>query len=570
MKNTDLFSFNGINGVTGNYLLPEMSAADISRIAQRKKFTKEHSDDFKHQSFLQKNNEQGVPVDTRDLSKTGWGIIFAFDDHDRIGAWKDALTPLLKWRKKQAGYLYKEYVGKEAYRPNESKNNFLARHGVGPGPVVPDNVPYYLLIVADPETIPYSFQFQLDIQYAVGRIYFDTPEEYSNYANSVVRSEKGEFIRSSKITFFSVQNPADKATELSTAELVKPLVNWMAEDKPDWSVQTLLKDEATKANLAELFTNPDGPALLFTASHGMGFPNGDPRQLPHQGALLCQDWPGMLKWRGQPIPEDFYFSGDDVSADANIGGMINFHFACYGAGTPQKDDFTHRAYQERKDIAPHAFMARLPQRLLSHPQGGTLAVIGHVERAWGCSFIWQQAGKQLAVFEYALDYLFEGQPVGAAIEWFQERYAEISSDLAFELEDIGYGKIPNDLKLAEMWTANNDARSYVIIGDPAVRLPTSATGVKMPKPPIRVQSSDVPLKPKDDYLDHTVTVTVSSKNGEIRKEKTWSGSLIIPSGADEAKKDEYLASLHRKVAAEAKKGWEDDRSVISTSQEEKE
>ncbi|MCI5143430.1 MAG: hypothetical protein D3909_17260, partial [Candidatus Electrothrix sp. ATG1] len=303
MKETDFFSFNGIDGATGDYLLPEMSAAEISKIAQGEKLDKKHLNHLDELKLLQEFatiGEKFAPeegVDPKKLDQTGWGIIFSFDDRDKVDAWKEALKPLLDWRKEQAGDLYREFTGSDAYRPGESKNEFLKRHKTGPGPVDPDKTPYYLLIVADPETIPYRFQSQLDAQFAVGRIYFDTLEEYARYADSVVRAEKGEFARSPKATFFGVQNPADQATKFSATELVQPLAEWMDKEKPNWSVQSLLKEEATKANLRELFNSPDGPALLFTASHGMGFPNGNSRQRDDQGALLCQDRPGPLEWR---------------------------------------------------------------------------------------------------------------------------------------------------------------------------------------------------------------------------------------------------------------------------------
>jgi hypothetical protein len=492
MTADETWVFNGIDGASGGYLLPEMTPSQVSALAQGGTLDLTAIDELKQRSFDLKNPHAGVETDARDLAETGWGVLFA---HDADPALQEALSPLLALRKEQAGERFRVFDGADGYRPGESKNEFLERHGMGPGPANPDKVPYYLLIVGDPVAIPYRFQYQLDVQYAVGRIHFNDIEDYARYAHSVQQAESG-FRLSPRAAFFGVGNSDDRATTMSSEYLVKPLAenlaaakaNWLTQAKsdqfPDWQVETILKEDATKARLSSLLGGDQAPALLFSASHGVGFPNGDSRQIPHQGALICQDWPGPQLWR-EPLPQDFYFAGEDLSQGDNLLGTIAFFFACYGAGTPQLDEFAPQIWRdqpERRDIAPHDFIASLPRRMLSLPKGGALAVVGHVERAWGVSFYWGKAGAQLQVFEDCFERLMKGNyPIGYALEVFNNRYAELSSDLSSEMIEIKqFFKKPDDRKLAQMWTANNDARNYVIVGDPAVRLSVGSPATPRP------------------------------------------------------------------------------------------
>ncbi|HWN41741.1 MAG TPA: hypothetical protein VNW71_05935 [Thermoanaerobaculia bacterium] len=434
--------FNGIDAESGDYLRAPRSFW-LSRRKQR--VHREVRDD----------------VDLKDLSKTGWGIVFAQEDH-MAPAILEAMQPLLKHRRQQAALeserRYQEYAGDRGYLLGEGKQDFLTRQKTSPGTLDPDRVPYYLLLVGDPKTIPYRFQYQLDVPCAVGRIHFDSLDEYERYALSVVQAETQTPERPRKTVLFGPRHQFDPPTDISLKHLLEPLAKELAGLR-DWEVSTVFAEEATKTRLSSLLGGEETPALLFTGGHGMGFGCGKARQRPCQGALLCQEWPG----RGHVAPSDFYFSADDLDDTARLGGLISFHFACYSAGTPAYDGFSQNG---KRQIAPEPFVARLPQRMLAHPGGGALAVVGHVDTACESSFLWKVAGSQVLTFAHTLIRLQDSYPVGAAMEPVNRRYAEISSDL--------FDK--NDMENADEWEAFlniacQDARNYVIVGDPAVRLP---------------------------------------------------------------------------------------------------
>ncbi|HKI04288.1 MAG TPA: C25 family cysteine peptidase [Thermoanaerobaculia bacterium] len=462
----ETLALNGINATTGEPLQQEATLEQIAALACGEQLAAGDLEELRRwRSHLEKDHlDTRFEIDPRNLAETGWGVIFPEDRQDEF---REALAPLLALRKAQASGVSENRYRELVHRPGESKARFLARYRVGPGPADPDVLPYYLLIVGSPEEISFRFQYQLDVQYAVGRLSFVTAEEYSRYAASVVAAERGTLTAARRVSFFGVSNPDDRATASSLRNLVEPLAASISRDRAAWPVETVLGPDATKAALAERLGGARTPALLFTASHGVGFDPADPRHVAHQGALLCQDWPGPKGWWGQ-IPQDHYLAGDDVPDTASPAGLVAFFFACYGAGTPLYDSFESNGEQRR--IAAESFVARLPQRLLSHPKGGALAVVGHVDRAWSYSFDWPESGKQLQVFESALGRLLEGYPVGAATEYFNQRYAELSTDLAEEREEARWGAKPDFLNLSQLWTAAHDARSYVVLGDPAVRL----------------------------------------------------------------------------------------------------
>ena len=479
----DTLVFNGIDGRTGSYLLPSVHVAQLARIARGHAISATERDEIDVRRAIDIDYPLKEGEDADDLSQAGWAVVFPFvrkgsDAASHQAAIREALGPLLALRRAQASRRddrrYRECVGPDAYRPGETKQQFLTRMGAGTGPVDPAKFPYYVLLVASPEEIPYRMQYQLDVQYAVGRIHFDTVEEYARYAANVVEAETHPGPHPRTVALWGVENPGDRATHASARHLVAPLADYLERGQADrWHVTRFLGEHATKARLAALLGS-ETPSLLVTASHGIGFPAGDPRQRSDQGALVCQDWAGP---NAGSLTADHYFAGDDIAASADLGGLVGFHFACFGAGTPRYDDFSRKGDAPALvDIAPHAFVARLPQRMLGRARGA-LACIGHVDRAWASSFLQADprhrgaVTAQLAVFESTLQRLIDGRCVGHAMDYFDLRYAELASDLATRIEDATkYDVAVDDRELAQLWIYANDARDYAVIGDPAVRI----------------------------------------------------------------------------------------------------
>ena len=112
------------------------------------------------------------------------------------------------------------------------------------------------------------------------------------------------------------------------------------------------------------------------------------------------------------------------------------------------------------------------------------------------SFSGKIGEKDLDVFLTTMLQLMAGYPVGAAMEYFNQRYTTLMAEL-IELMERSQTGGTDQSELANMWTATNDARNYIIIGDPAVRLRTGqVNNVGRPTIEIGLRSDSANWQPR--------------------------------------------------------------------------
>ena len=416
--------------------------------------------------------------------------VVGFRDGENTAAWLARHTDGLKQTLRESWGKIPPVL---LYRPGERVNVWLARHGVSLGSVDPRRgIPYYLMLLGRPgpldnsdETgISFSFQHDLDMYWGVGRVCFTDRDGQHRLGDDTAFAERLVGIEQRRdvvvrlrkeIVYFATRHEDDKSTIRSADDLVQPLVAWSMNPENNPVKQSFahtlhIEGAATRSTLESILQGgSDGkaPALLFTASHGLGLSLTDDRLAMHQGSLVLGDWSGFGN-----VKREHWFAGEDLvglSGGPNVESMIAILFGTYSVGCPAEDEVFFDENQGRLRIAPFALIAQLPQQLLI---SGALGVIGHIDRAWTYSFPNNQASAQTEPFEEVLSRLMQGRRVGDATDQFNSIQGSRAMALSDQLDKIRFGKKTIEtLHFARLWMAYSDARSYVLFGDPAARLP---------------------------------------------------------------------------------------------------
>lgn len=356
--------------------------------------------------------------------------------------------------------------------------------------------PSYLLILGNLHEVPESIH-RVFSDRLVGRLAFSLkggePDlaAYRRYAEKVLRWESQPSPQKKARARVLVAKDGSEAIETTMDALVRPLYALagiagkrfpIAEMNPEHAVWVDRRDD--------LFAHiePGPPTVLFSVSHGYGGPRGgwNPAagvdQTQEQGSLCFASAKDRLQARDVAAMESF------------LPGGIWFLLACYGAGTPRDSHYRH--WLERliaceefagsatailralPGVGERPFIAALPQAALAHPEG-PLACMGHLDLAWTYSFQDLHTGRERSrpdAFFGVLRTLARRGRVGLAFSQLLQALQLANTQLSdlYDTAEATDSPAP-PAQLGHLWMLRQDLAGYVLLGDPAARLPLSPT-----------------------------------------------------------------------------------------------
>lgn len=408
-------------------------------------------------------------VDLGDPKAAGWTFLVNGADPER-DAIIQALRPLAEHRGMENPSSPLIFNGEA----EEEWTGWLQEHYFGLE-LEGKKTPHYVLIAAGPGQVPFHFQALLDSAASVGRVDFDSRPNLEAYVSKLIRLETAAAPAASReVLFFAPDQGPGDATYFSRRYMAEPLAQHV-KTTARFPVSTLIGENASKARFLENVRQAR-PALVYTASHGMGAPReGLDVQKRVNGAMCCQHE------RGDPL-SDWLLTADDVpESEPFLEGSVFFQFACFGYGTPAESDFQH--WLPGAKLQPNAaadFVAALPRKLLAHPRG-PVAFIGHVDTAWLHGFddpenphLLERWSPRIAPFKKAIEILLKCQPSALSMADMNKRFDLGNAILTTTFDRMKRGNLQltpelNE-RLANAFILRSDAQNYMVFGDPAAHL----------------------------------------------------------------------------------------------------
>ncbi|RKH55308.1 hypothetical protein D7V93_23265 [Corallococcus llansteffanensis] len=344
--------------------------------------------------------------------------------------------------------------------------------------------PRYLLLLGDLDGLSLELQQVLSTNAFVGRLVFPSADGYEAYCSKVLKWESSPYqgqVRPRALLYTSKDGTS--ATDLAYDVLMGPSFETLQarqpKDFPEAELQEIIDEKGASTQQWLSNVSQSEPRVMLTLSHGLG-PGWKTREQQRrlQGAFV--------------LPDKSLLTGEELVSRPFLPGGIWLFLACYGAGTPGRSSYAPWL-QQLRDVDRDAarvleegmpgegalpFVAALPQAVLSNPSG-PLAVIGHMDLAWVSTFS-DQGRLAHSRFLGILRALLQGRRVGNALHTLLRIHSESLVELTALLNQDELARAMGrtssvDLKVkARLWLLCQDLVNYVLLGDPAVRVPGNA------------------------------------------------------------------------------------------------
>jgi len=440
--------------------------------------------------------------DGNDLRYQRWGVVAP------QGAVGDRLlaqaAPLIAWRQSEQGQSVR------IYRPpsqldDEQAAKYRRDHFDG-GTELALHTPRYLLLLGDLHELPLSLQQILQTDALVGRLAFSDPAGYDAYIEKLLRSEREAKAAQGQALLYAVPDGTD-ATSVGYDSLIVPSLDLVAKNASDVPGRVRsINDESGDVPAPDPLlqaARAAQPSVLLSVSHGEGPPEGGYRSAEQQ----------RLRQGAMSFGSERSLSAADLAGQRFLPNGLWLMVACYGAGTPH--DSSYRPWIEnlisrspagaalasvlaglpRRGERP--FVAALPQTLLQS-RDGPLGFIGHMDLAWTYSFADLDRGPQAvprpARFVSALRSALRGDRIGLCLRELMRAVGQAQTELlSLQLKSALTSQLTGDpltrpgersrvaetstraasTRVGSLWMLRQDLLGYVLLGDPAARLPVT-------------------------------------------------------------------------------------------------